>query len=122
MRLVHAALWVSDLDRSLAFYEALGMEAGLSYARDGVENVYVGDGEESLQLKHDPDREREIAPDRTAVDHVSFAVEDLDATVDAAVEAGGSIVTAPTHVAEADSAFAFVADPDGHTLEFIEGL
>jgi lactoylglutathione lyase len=131
MHLAHAAIWVSDLDRAVAFYAAIGMERRGSFELDGVENVYVGppgeDGEgadegDVLQLRHDPDRTTPIAPGRADVDHVAIAVVDVDETFDAAVEAGASELASPHAVPAADSYVAFVADPDGYTLEFVEPL
>ncbi|ACV12352.1 Glyoxalase/bleomycin resistance protein/dioxygenase [Halorhabdus utahensis DSM 12940] len=125
MELSHVAIWVTDLDRSLDFYEALGFERSWSFTDDGVENVYVsGDGGE-LQLRHDPDRTTPIAPTRADTDHVALGVED-EAAVEAAVErsrdAGGSVIDGPHVVEPADAYAAFVEDPDGYTLEFVTSL
>lgn len=136
MYLAHAAIWVSDLDRSVAFYGAIGLERQGSFELDGVENVYVGppggdadgdgadrdDGGDVLQLRHDPDRTTPIAPSRADVDHVAIAVADVDETFEAAVVAGASELASPHAVPEADSYVAFVEDPDGYTLEFVEPL
>ncbi|WP_135667615.1 VOC family protein [Halorhabdus rudnickae] len=122
MDLAHVALWVSDLDRSLAFYNALGFERTWSFTADGVENVYVAADAGELQLRHDPDRTTPIAPSRADTDHVAFVVEDVDAVLERAREAGGSVVAEP-HVVEAADAYAgFLEDPDGHTLEFLSPL
>jgi lactoylglutathione lyase len=122
MHLAHVALWVSDLDRAIDFYGALGFEREWSFSADGVENVYVGADAGELQLRHDPDRTTPIAPSRADTDHVAFVVDDVDTIVERAREAGGSIVVAP-HVVDAAGAYAgFVEDPDGHTLEFFSPL
>lgn len=122
MDLAHVALWVTDLERSLAFYEALDFERSWSFETDGVENVYVAGDAGELQLRHDPDRTTPIAPSRADTDHVAFVVEDVAATVEAAVAAGGSVVVDPHVVEAADAEAAFVEDPDGHTLEFLRPL
>ncbi|CCQ34170.1 lactoylglutathione lyase protein [Halorhabdus tiamatea SARL4B] len=125
MELSHVAIWVTDLDRSLEFYGALGFERAWSFTDEGVENVYVrGEGGE-LQLRHDPDRTTPIAPSRADTDHVALSVDDrdaVDAAVEAAVEAGGSVVADPHAVEAADAYAAFVEDPDGYTLEFVAPL
>jgi len=122
MDVAHVALWVSDVDRAIEFYEALGLERTWSFEMDGVEKIYLGDEHGELQLKHDPDRTTPIAPGRADVDHVALTVDDLDATVEQAVEAGGTVVTDPLTVEAADAYVAFVEDPEGYTLEFIESL
>ena len=125
MDLEHVALWVSDLDRSLGFYDALGFERSRSFTVDGVENVYVAADAGELQLRYDPDRTTPIAPSRADTDHVAFVVEDVedvDRAVECARQAGGSVVAEP-HAVEAVDAYAgFVEDPDGHTLEFFSVL
>ncbi|WP_276273763.1 VOC family protein [Haloarcula litorea] len=120
MDLAHVAIWVSDLDRALEFYGALGFEETNRFTLDGVENVYVaaGGGDGDLQLRHDPDRTTPIAPSRADTDHVAFTVDDVDATYEAAVEAGAAPVVEPVEIDAADAYAAFVEDPEGYTLEF----
>lgn len=125
MELSHVAIWVSDLEQSLEFYEALGLVRAWSFSADGVENVYVRGESGELQLRHDPDRTTPIAPTRADTDHVAFGVEDevaVDAATEAAREAGGSVVADPHAVEPADAYAAFVEDPDGYTLEFVAPL
>lgn len=125
MELSHVAIWVTDLDRSLEFYAALGFERAWSFTANGVENVYVRGESGELQLRHDPDRTTPIAPTRADMDHVALRVED-EAAVEDAVEraeaAGGSVVADPHAVEAADAYAAFVEDPDGYTLEFVAPL
>jgi lactoylglutathione lyase len=122
MELAHVALWVADLEQAVAFYEAIGLERSWSFTLDGVENVYVAGDAGELQLKHDPDRTTPIGPNRADVDHLAFTVADTDAMVDRATDAGGSLVGGPTTVEPASAYVAFVEDPAGYTLEFVEPL
>lgn len=122
MDVAHVALWVSDMDRAVDFYTELGLERQWSFALDGVENVYVGGDHGELQLRHDPDRTTPIAPNRADVDHVALTVDDTEATVERATDAGATVVTAPTVIEPADAYVAFVEDPDGYVLEFVEAL
>ncbi|GGN99962.1 VOC family protein [Haloarcula pellucida] len=119
MDLAHVAVCVSDLDRAMAFYEALGFEETHRFTLDGVENVYLGqDGDPSLQLRYDADRTTPIAPTRADVDHIAFTVDDVEAQFEAAVDAGGAPVLEPTEIEAADAYAAFIEDPEGYTLEF----
>ena len=122
MKLAHAALWVSDLERAIDFYGALGLERNWSFTMDGVENVYLAEDEDgdALQLKYDPDRTTPVAPSRADVDHVAFTVDDVDEAFEAAVNAGASVHVEPTVVEDADAYVAFVEDPEGYTLELFE--
>lgn len=82
MRMLHLGLRVTDLERSLAFYTALG------YAElGGVPETDFGsltmlqlpdDPFVSLELVHDPARPVE---DISAVNHLVVQVDDLDATI-----------------------------------------
>ena len=144
MDLAHVAICVSDLDRALEFYGELGFEETHRFTLSGVENVYVGsegDGATAtkpsdsasddggtassggdLQLRYDPDRTTPIAPSRADTDHIAFTVDDVEATFETALDAGGSAVLEPTEIEPADAYAAFVEDPEGYTLEFYRGL
>lgn len=144
MELAHVAICVSDLDRALDFYGELGFEETHRFTLGGVENVYISAGEADgadatessnsasgdegtassgdLQLRYDPGRTTPIAPSRADTDHVAFTVEDVEATFETALDAGGSAVLEPTEIEPADAYAAFVEDPEGYTLEFYRGL
>ncbi|GGK57398.1 VOC family protein [Haloarcula sebkhae] len=123
MDLAHTAICVSDLDRAMAFYDALGFEETNRFTLDGVENVYLGrDGDGDLQLRHDPDRTTPIAPNRADVDHIAFTVDDVEEIYETAIDAGAAPVLEPTEVDAADAFAAFVEDPEGYTLEFYRWL
>ncbi|AJF25500.1 lactoylglutathione lyase [Haloarcula sp. CBA1115] len=123
MDLAHTAICVSDLDRAMEFYDALGFEETNRFTLDGVENVYLGrDGDGDLQLRYDPDRTTPVAPNRADVDHIAFTVDDVEATFEAAIDAGAAPVLEPTEVDAAEAFAAFVEDPEGYTLEFYRWL
>jgi lactoylglutathione lyase len=122
MDLDHVALWVTDLDASLAFYEeGLGLDRQRAWRDDGVENVHVGSEAGTLQLRHDPDRTTPVAPTRADVDHVAFRLDDRAAVDDAfgqVADRPDCAVIADPHVVEPAGAYAaFVADPDEYTVE-----
>jgi lactoylglutathione lyase len=124
MDLAHVAICVSELDRALDFYGELGFEETHRFKLNGVENVYIeSDGQEGdLQLRYDPDRTTPIAPSRADTDHVAFTVEDVEATFETALDAGGAAVLEPTEIEPAGAYAAFVEDPEGYTLEFYREL
>jgi len=123
MRVIHTAMWVSDLEATRAFYEdVLGLDFHREFTTDGVTNYYVGsdDGAE-LQFKHRADESDPVTPD--GVDHVAVGVDDVDATFERVVEETGCpVVLEPTTIEAANSRAAFVEDPDGYTVEFVAGL
>ena len=121
MEVIHTALWVDDIDATKEFYlEVLGLEHTWGFTTsDGVENVYVGtpDGAE-FQFKYDPDREAE---DPAGIDHLAVGVEDTDAVFERVREKTDcEVLKEPTTLEEIDCRVAFVRDPNGYALEFVE--
>ena len=122
MDVLHCALWVADVDRTLAFYcDEIGLEKTREFVGgDGARNVFVaGEGEAELQFKHDPDRTDPL-PEPAGIDHVAFEVGDTDAMVEQLVEDGGATLRrGPLDSEGASARIAFVEDPDGYGVELI---
>ena len=125
MRILHTMLRVGDLQRSVKFYtEVLGMK--LLRTTDRPEQKYklafVGyDSEERsavLELTYNYGVERyELGG---AFGHVAIEVDDLRKTCDAVRTKGGKVTREPGPVKDGTSMIAFVEDPDGYKIEFIE--
>jgi lactoylglutathione lyase len=125
MRILHTMLRVGDLDRSVRFYtEVLGMK--LLRTTDRPEQKYklafVGyDTEERsavLELTYNYGVERYDLG--AAFGHVAIEVGDLRRTCDAVRTKGGKVTREPGPVKGGTSMIAFVEDPDGYKIEFIE--
>jgi lactoylglutathione lyase len=109
----HVALRVGDLDRSRAFYGAIGFELGDSLpVRDGVSSVFLvlPDDHAEPRLQLVLGREAQDGPD-----HFAVRVPDLAATLKALADIGTHPSTAPRE----DAPICLVEDPDGHTVEII---
>jgi lactoylglutathione lyase len=121
MDVLHSAIWVSDIDETLAFYtDALGLEKTREFeSGDGARNVFVaGESDTEIQFKYDPDRE---VSDDTAYDHAAIAVDDTDAEVERLVEETGcTLRRGPLTSEGANARVAFIEDPDGHGIELVE--
>ena len=125
MRILHTMLRVGDLQRSVRFYtEVLGMK--LLRTTDRPEQKYklafVGyDSEERsavLELTYNYGvRRYELGG---AFGHVAIEVDDLRKTCDAVRTKGGKVTREPGPVKGGTSMIAFVEDPDGYKIEFIE--
>ena len=125
MRILHTMLRVGDLQRSVRFYtEVLGMK--LLRTTDRPEQKYklafVGyDSEERsavLELTYNYGVGRyELGG---AFGHVAIEVDDLRRTCDAVRTKGGKVTREPGPVKGGTSMIAFVEDPDGYKIEFIE--
>jgi lactoylglutathione lyase len=122
--LIHTCYRIMDIDRSVAFYRALGFEeTGRFPIRDEAINVFMnipGDGDEpKLELTWNRDREEpyEIG---TGYGHIAVAVGELDATLASLAEQGIEPERPPYTVREGGSRLCFVRDPDGYRIELIE--
>jgi lactoylglutathione lyase len=120
--LIHTCYRITDIDRSVDFYEKLGFEEirrmGLP---DGATNVFMGlpgDGER-LELTFNPGVESyDIG---TGYGHIAITAEDLDATLERLAEIGIEPEKPPYTVREGGSRLCFVRDPDDYRIELIEG-
>jgi lactoylglutathione lyase len=123
--ILHPVYWVGDLECSLAFYRALGMELRREepIVRDGrlAETCYfVGftgqDAEIELDVAHDG---RSFDPGG-AYDHLTVGVDDLDETLAALADAGCEPAWGPHRPREDGPRLCWVIDPDGFRVELIE--
>lgn len=124
MPLIHTCYRILEIDRSVAFYEALGFEEVTRFTLpDDAINVFMnmpGDGDSPrLELTWNPGREEpyEIG---TGYGHIAIAAEDLDATLARLAEQGIEPEKPPYTVREGGSRLCFVRDPDGYRVELIE--
>ncbi len=124
MSLIHTCYRILDIDRSVAFYEALGFEEkGRMPIRDEAINVFMGlpdDGPEPrLELTCNIGRTEpyEIG---TGYGHIAITTPDLDAALARLAEEGIEPERPPYTVREGGSRLCFVRDPDGYRIELIE--
>jgi lactoylglutathione lyase len=125
MRLLHTMLRVGDLERSIGFYtDVLGMR--LLRRRDVPEGKYtlafVGYGDEAdtavLELTYNWGVAKyELG---NAYGHIAIEVGDIRKTCDAVRARGGRVTREPGPVKFGTTVIAFVEDPDGYKIEFIE--
>ena len=124
MRLLHTMLRVTDLDRSLSFYQDV-LDMTLFRKMDFPDGrftlAFVGYGEEKsntvLELTHNWDtNEYEIG---NAYGHIAIGVDDVYKACDRIRDAGGSIVREPGPMAHGTTVLAFVKDPDGYMIELL---
>jgi lactoylglutathione lyase len=125
MRLLHTMLRVGDLQRSVRFYtDVLGMKLLRTTDRPDQEYslAFVGyDSEERasvLELTYNYGVER-YEPG-TAFGHIAIAVPDVAQACESVRRHGGKVTREPGPVKGGKSIIAFVEDPDGYKIEFIE--
>jgi lactoylglutathione lyase len=119
--LIHTCYRIGEIDRSVAFYKALGMEEiGRMPIREEAINVFMGfpgDGPRlELTYNHGVDS-YELG---TGYNHVAITVENLDEVLPQLAGQGIEPEKAPYTVREGGSRLCFVRDPDGYRIELIE--
>jgi lactoylglutathione lyase len=121
MELIHTCYRITDPERSVAFYEALGFEKRRELPiRDEAINIFMGlpGDDDRLELTYNFGVDSyELG---TAYGHIALTVEDLDGTLDALREKGIEPERPPYTVRDGGSRICFVRDPDGYRIELVE--
>jgi catechol 2,3-dioxygenase-like lactoylglutathione lyase family enzyme len=119
-RIDHTAVYVSDLDTSIAWYEAaLGLKHAYKGDTGGGEPgafFDVGDTILAMLLSHDPSR-------NLAEQHFAFAVDSADAAYEDLITRGYKPVFTPEDLPSgyiAGQRYFDILDPDGVRIEFVE--
>jgi len=119
--LIHTCYRIGDIDRSVAFYTALGFEERRRMPiRDEAINVFMGlpGDEDRLELTYNFGVDSyELG---TGYNHIAITAPDLDGTLDQLKEQGIEPEKPPYTVREGGSRICFVRDPDGYRIELIE--
>jgi lactoylglutathione lyase len=125
MRILHTMIRVGDLERSIRFYtEALGMRLLRKKDYPGGEFTlaFVGYRDESeeavIELTHNWGTGSYDLGD--GFGHIALGVEDIHAACDRVRELGGTVTREPGPMKHGSTVIAFVEDPDGYKIEFIE--
>lgn len=120
---LHTCYRIGEIDRSVAFYNALGFEeVGRIPIRDEAINVFMnmpGDGDNPrLELTYNFGVDSyELG---TGYNHIAIAAGNLDETLARLAEQGIEPERPPYSVREGGSRLCFVRDPDGYRIELIE--
>lgn len=125
MEFIHTCYRITDPNRSVAFYEALGLEKRRELPiREEAVNYFLGapgtDGPE-LELTHNFETPEDGYDVGTGYGHIALTVDDLDGTLARLKDEHGIEPERPPYtVRDGGSRICFVKDPDGYRVELIE--
>lgn len=122
MRTLHVGLRVSDLERSLAFYTAVGYTVVGTVEGTPFGSLTMlrlpGDDFVAIELVHDPAKGKVDLG--TGINHLVVQVESLDAAL-ADLAAKGIAAEPPGLPGGADQPrTSWVTDPDGYRIELVQ--
>jgi lactoylglutathione lyase len=122
VELIHTCYRITDPERSVAFYEALGFEKRRELPiRDEAVNIFLGiPGHELPELELTYNFGVDSYELGTAYGHIAVTVDDMDAALAQLEEKGIAPEKPPYSVREGGSLICFVRDPDGYRVELIE--
>ena len=125
MRLLHTMLRVGDLQRSIDFYTGvLGMKLlrRKDYPDGKFTLAFVGYGDESehavIELTHN--WETKSYDLGNGFGHIAVAVPDAAKACEAVAAKGGKVTRPAGPMKHGTTVIAFVEDPDGYKIEFIQ--
>lgn len=123
--MLHTMLRVGNLEKSLAFYQdVLGMKLlrKKDYPEGKFTLAFVGYGNEKdhtvIELTHNWDTDAYDLG--TGYGHIAIEVPDAYAACDAVRAKGGKVVREAGPMKHGTTVIAFVEDPDGYKIEFIQ--
>ncbi|HWH10475.1 MAG TPA: VOC family protein [Solirubrobacteraceae bacterium] len=121
MELIHTCYRIGEIDRSVAFYSALGFEELKRMPiRDEAINVFMGLPGDGPRLELTYNFGVDHYEMGTGYNHIALRVEDLDGTLERLAEHGIAPEKPPYSIREGGSRLCFVRDPDGYRIELIE--
>lgn len=125
MRILHTMLRVGDLDRSIDFYtQVLGMKLlrRNEYPEGKFTLAFIGYQDEKdgavLELTHNWGVENYDLG--TAYGHIAIEVADAHHACEEVRQRGGTVTREAAPMKHGTTVIAFVADPDGYKIEFIQ--
>ena len=122
MRTLHVGLQVADLERSLAFYAALGYQVvgEVPDTRLGHLTMLKLPGDEfvTLELVHDPAGETD--PPGLGLSHFVIQAESLDDVTSALAADGFAVGAVESPDDSEDFRTTWITDPDGRRIELVQ--
>ena len=121
MELIHTCYRIAEIERSVAFYTALGFEEHRRMPiRDEAINVFMGLPGAGDQLELTFNFGVDSYELGTGYGHIALTVDDMAATLEQLAQQAIYPEREPYRLREGGSLLCFVRDPDGYRIELIE--
>jgi lactoylglutathione lyase len=121
MEFLHTCYRIGDIDRSVAFYQALGFEERRRMPiREEAINVFMGLPGDSDRLELTYNHGVYSYELGTGYNHIALRIDDMERTLAQLAEQGIEPERPPYRLREGGSLICFVRDPDGYRVELIE--
>jgi lactoylglutathione lyase len=122
MRTLHVGLRVADLERTLAFYTAVGYEVVGEVPGTDLGNLTMlklpGDEFVSIEVVHDPN-DPAVTTD-TRLSHLVIQVESMDATLSELAARGIDAEAPSSPDGSEDFRTTWIVNPDGNRIELVQ--
>ena len=121
MELIHTCYRIGEIERSVAFYTALGFEERARMPiREEAINVFMGLPGHGDQVELTYNFGVDSYELGTGYGHIALTVDDMAATLARLAGEGIEPERAPYRIREGGALLCFVRDPDGYRVELIE--
>ncbi|MGI1663072.1 VOC family protein [Palleronia sp. KMU-117] len=120
IRYLHTMVRVLDLEKSMAFYELLGLKETRRFENDKGRFTLVfmappGQEDCPVELTYNWDGDEGLPSDSRHFGHLAYAVDDIYAACQSLMDAGVTINRPPR-----DGHMAFVRSPDNVSIELLQ--
>jgi lactoylglutathione lyase len=121
VRTLHLGLRVTDLERSVAFYTAVGYEVVGTVSETPLGELTMlklpGDEFVTIELVHDPTQHADIG---TGLSHFVIQVESMDGTVSSLANRGIDAAEPSSPDGSMTFLTTVIVDPDGNRIELVQ--
>lgn len=120
IKYLHTMVRVADLEKSIAFYELIGLEETRRYESEEGRFTLVfmtppGQEDAHVELTYNWDGDEGLPADSRHFGHLAYEVEDIYALCEM-LQANGVTINRPPR----DGRMAFVRSPDNVSIEFLQ--